>query len=171
MEIWKDINEYEGLYQISNLGRIKSLKRIVNHKKNGIQKWPEKIINYNYNKNGYVAIRLSKNSIIKRFLIHRLVAINFLTNFNNYNEVNHINSIKTDNKVENLEWCTRKHNQQHMSKLINNSNQIVINKLNGIFHYSIKEASECYNYNYSVLRDMLNNKMINKSHLIKSFSI
>lgn len=167
MEIYKDIKGYEGLYQISNYGKIKSLKRTVTHKQNGKQNWPEKIINYNYNTNGYVAIRLSKNSIIKRFLVHRLVAINFISNDKNLLEVNHKDSNKNNNHIDNLEWCTRKENQEHMSTNQNKSNILVLNINNGIYHNSIMDASKCYNYNYSTLRDILNGRNKNKSNLVK----
>ena len=107
-EIWKDIKGYEGRYQISNFGRVKSLI------------YPkEKIMNiYNFRRDGekgkgYWRVRLIKNSSYKYFFVHRLVAEAFIPNPNNYATVNHINGDKTDNRAENLEWCTQKENINH----------------------------------------------------------
>lgn len=104
-EIWKDIKEYEGRYQISNFGRVKSL---IYHK--------EKIMNiYNFRRdgekgNGYLKVRLSKNKIVRNYYIHRLVAQTFLDNPNNYKYINHKDENKQNNNVYNLEWCTQKYN-------------------------------------------------------------
>lgn len=102
MEIWKDIQGYEGCYQISNLGRIKSLK---NPK--------EKILKNNKTSRGYLEARLSSNGKIRHFSIHRLVAENFISNTNNLPEVNHIDGNKLNNNMENLEWITRSKNNLH----------------------------------------------------------
>ena len=98
-EIWQDIEEYEGIYQISNFGRI---KRLYCNKK-------EKVLKP-FIKNGYYTVRLSKKSKVKNFRVHRLIGKAFIKNPNNYNIIDHINGIKTDNKFENLEWVTHKEN-------------------------------------------------------------
>lgn len=105
-ETWKDIEGYEGLYQVSNLGNVKSLKRETNNQNCK----EDKIINKKLHKNGYYCSVLYKNGTPKEILIHRLVAKAFLKNTNNYECVNHINGIKTDNRATNLEWCTFSHN-------------------------------------------------------------
>lgn len=104
MEIWKDIKGYEGLYQISNYGRVKSLGNgNSNNSKERILK-PAKL------KDGYLYVILSKQGKRKGFKIHRLVAQAFIENPNNYPQVNHKDEDKTNNNVSNLEFCTPKYN-------------------------------------------------------------
>ena len=101
MEEWKDINGYEGLYMISNFGRIKSL-------------YQNRILKPKVDKNGYLEIGLMKNKRRKYFRVHRLVAIHFIPNDDEEKtEVNHIDENKENNHVENLEWCTREYNMKH----------------------------------------------------------
>lgn len=103
-EIWKNIKNYEGLYQVSNIGRIKSFKR------------NESIMQPNDNGKGYLQVGLSKNGKRSYFKIHRLVAEAFIPNPYSKPEVNHIDGNKQNNTVENLEWCTTKENCQHRQK-------------------------------------------------------
>lgn len=105
MEIWKDINGYEGLYQISNLGRVKS----TNYNKTGT----DKILKNGVTSNDYHNIVLSQNGKTHTHLIHRLVAEAFIPNPDNKPCINHINTVRGDNRVENLEWCTHKENSNH----------------------------------------------------------
>ena len=109
MEEWKDIEGYEGYYQISNMGRVKSLERTVWNGR-GYQKVPEKILKGMDNGKGYLRVELCKEGKVKTCRIHRLVAMAFIPNPNNLPEVNHKDKIRTNNKVENLEWCTTKYN-------------------------------------------------------------
>lgn len=101
-EIYKDIQGYEGLYQISNLGNVKSL----NYRHTG----KEKILSCGNNNKGYFVVNLCKNGKLEQFLVHRLVANAFIQNPENKPCVDHINTIRTDNRVSNLRWCTQKEN-------------------------------------------------------------
>lgn len=102
-EIWKDIEGYEGLYQVSNFGRVRSYKQ----SKKG------KILKPKLNSGGYCIIGLFKNGLQRKMLIHRLVAECFLYNVENKPFIDHINTIRTDNRVENLRWVTTKENQNN----------------------------------------------------------
>ena len=120
-EIWKDIKGYEGLYQVSNLGKVKSLKKEVNfysglYKEVKKRKYKERIINLKKTNRGYMNITLYKNGIRKHFNVHRLVADTFILNPNNLPEVNHKDGNKENNCVDNLEWVTRSENMQHSLK-------------------------------------------------------
>lgn len=112
MEVFKDVVGYEGFYKISNIGNVKSLSRTI--LKNGIYpfKSKEKNLKNRFN-NNYYYVTLCKNNTYKTFRNHRLIAMAFIPNPNNKPMVNHINGIKTDNRIENLEWCTSKENVNH----------------------------------------------------------
>ncbi len=109
-EIWKDVVGYEGLYKVSNLGRVKSLDRVVTCKDGKRQLYKGKFIKFDKNRGNYVYANLCKNGIRKNKSIHQLVAQAFIPNPNNLPEVNHIDEDKSNNRVDNLEWCDRKYN-------------------------------------------------------------
>lgn len=112
IEVWKDIAGYEGMYQVSNLGRVKSLERWVqNHGK--LQHHPEKIRTPSKRETGYLALQLYKDNKPQNCYIHRLVAEAFLPNPDNKSTVNHINGDKKDNRADNLEWSTYTENNKH----------------------------------------------------------
>lgn len=111
---WKDIQNYEDLYQISNTGLVKSLERkIIIHGKEALLK--ERILKQDDNK-GYKRVTLSKDGKTRRFLIHRLVAIHFLENLENKPMVNHIDNNPSNNNINNLEWVTHSENMIHAQK-------------------------------------------------------
>lgn len=148
-EEWRDIAGYEGLYQISNLGRVKSLKREVNIKLLNVgwakREVPELIRKQIIYKNGYAGVQLHKQQRLHLSLIHRLVAKAFIPNPDNKPEVNHKNGNKLDNRVENLEWVTRAENDKHSRKILKNicgnKPKRVICVETGIIYESTGEAS------------------------------
>lgn len=114
-EIWKDIPGYEGMYECSNYGNIKSVDRNIENSligsfiKKGIHKSPSM-------RGNYLKVALSKNGVVKQISVHRIIAETFITNFNGKKCVNHKNGIKTDNRVENLEWNSYSENTNHSYK-------------------------------------------------------
>jgi hypothetical protein len=103
-EIFKDIEGYEGLYQVSNLGNVKALGN------GGSNNSKEKILKLTKDKDGYLNITLHKQGKVKTYKIHRLVAMAFIENPNNLEQINHRDEDKANNHVTNLEWCTPKQN-------------------------------------------------------------
>jgi hypothetical protein len=165
MEVWKTIEGFEN-YEISNYGRLK-----VNLKFRKYRDYQSKILNPCKDKNGYFITALSKNGKHYPKKIHRLVAQSFLTNECNHPVVNHINGIKTDNIVENLEWCTVKHNnihaiklglsgqapgeKHHMSKLKENE---VLEILQNKYNLSQRELALFYNISKTQISNIVNKK-------------
>lgn len=121
MEEWKDIQGYEGLYQVSNLGRVKSLeRRVCNHKNGATRLIREQIITPTDNGNGYKIVGLRMKRKRQSKYVHRLVAEHFLEKPSGKDLVNHIDYDKSNNAVTNLEWCTQLENvaysAEHMKK-------------------------------------------------------
>lgn len=111
VEIWKDIEGYEKVYQVSNLGRVRSLDRIVNGKVKGFKnKVNGKILKNIKGKNGYYTVGLSLKGLVTNNYVHRLVATAFIPKLDNKPFVNHKDEDKTNNNVNNLEWITNKDN-------------------------------------------------------------
>lgn len=103
-EIWKDIEGYETLYKISNLGRVKSF-------------YKDKLLKPSINSQGYYRVNLYKKGIAKQMFIHRLVAMAFIPNPDNKPMINHLDCNPLNCKVDNLEWCTNQENVEYMTKL------------------------------------------------------
>jgi hypothetical protein len=111
-EVWKDITNYIGHYQVSNLGNVRSVDRII--KINGSDHLYKGIILKKHLSRGYHAVMLSKNNISCLKLLHRIIATEFIENPNNYPEINHKDLCRTNNNdLSNLEWCTHKENINH----------------------------------------------------------
>ena len=129
-EIWKDIENFEGLYQISSLGRVKSVDRIVHvldpkSKREYDKHFPECIKATNLDTKGYVMVSLKKDGKSSRHRIHRLVAQAFIPNPENLSQVNHKDENKENNCIDNLEWCTNNYNGKYGTRLkrISDSNK------------------------------------------------
>ena len=132
-EVWKDIVGYEGLYQVSNLGKVKSLKRKVYAGRNRMRWQYERILSNNKtNGNGYIVVSLNKESKSKNKYVHRLVAEAFLENPNNYKYINHKDQNTFNNNVNNLEFCTAQYNSTyrdaHIKRGLKHRNNLVNSK-------------------------------------------
>jgi hypothetical protein len=112
-ESWKDIDGYEGLYQASNRGRIKSLRKTITYPSGRKEVRPEAIRKLIYNKNGYTYVGLTKNKKQTLHRVHRLIAKAFVPNPNGFPEVNHEDFNKKNNDFENLKWCDKFYQNQH----------------------------------------------------------
>lgn len=141
-EIWKDIPNYEGLYQVSNTGRIKSIPHSIKANKcGGTRVTEEHIKSVTTGWHGYVWVSLCKNGKQKTHSVHRIVANAFVENKNNLPCVNHKDGNKENNTVENLEWCTVHENQIHASKngLLSKSKKVICIET-GVVYQSSGEA-------------------------------
>lgn len=140
-ELWRDIKDYKGHYQVSNLSRVKSIKF-----------GKERILKPVTNSSGYLFVKLCKDGKAKAFTVHRLVAEAFLPNPHNYSCVNHKDENKQNNNVSNLEWCTYKYNsnygtaiQRTSQKRINGkcSKKVYQYTLDGQFVREWESTAEC----------------------------
>ena len=152
-EIWEDIEGYEGLYQVSNLGRVKSLDRYVKARSHSKEFKKGKILKPRISQKGYLTVLLCKDNIGKEYRIHRLVALAFIPNPENKLEVNHIDGKKQNNCVDNLEWNTRseniKHAFAHDLKKIRNSENSHLSKLTKVQVAQIRKEYIPYDKNFS----------------------
>lgn len=164
-EIWKTIPNSDNMYEISNFGRIKSLKG-----KNNSQR----ILKPSINSKGYYSFGVSINGETKTFLLHIILAELFIPNPNNLPCINHKDGIKTNIKLNNLEWCSYSYNTLHSYKLglqKPNKNRLkiiskeVIDLETGIIFNSAKEAAFAKNINYNTLMCRLNGNIKNTTSL------
>lgn len=109
-EVWRDIKGYEGIYQVSNLGRVKSLDRKIRHSKSKFLNVKGKVLKPKIGTSGYLEVDLRQNGKHQHCRIHRLVAQAFIPNPNNFPIVNHKDENKLNANVNNLEWCNSKYN-------------------------------------------------------------
>lgn len=112
-EIWKDIKGFEGLYQISNYGRVKRVEHTVIYSNGRVRIYHETLLKAKPNIFGYYYLNLTKDKVSHSYRVHRLVAENFIPNPENLKVVNHIDEDKTNNRVDNLEWCTPAYNNSY----------------------------------------------------------
>ena len=146
-EIWKDIKDYEGLYQGSNWGRAKSLDRYIKGKGHSLQLKKGRILKPQKNRYGYLYVNLYKNGIMKHITIHKLVAEIFLPNPDNLPCVNHKDECKSNNVVNNLEWCSYSYNinfgTRNKRMIKKRCKPVVQYTLDGKFVKEWKSTAEC----------------------------
>lgn len=152
-EIWKDIEGYEGIYQVSNLGNVRSVDRYITTKNGVVKPFKGVIRSLCLNRNGYPFVTLKVKSISKTVEVHRMVAQAFLPNPNNFPCVNHKDENPQNNRVDNLEWCTYKYNSNYgntqkrksqntdYSKCVNNRDKVTIRR-----KITEKQRKEVYQY-------------------------
>ena len=160
LEEWKDIKGYPE-YQVSNLGRVKRKACVRHHKLYGNYRCVEKILKPTPTKKGYNTIKLTNSNGHKTFTVHRLVAKAFIPNINDKPQINHINGIKTDNRVENLEWVTNQENQLHAHKIgLNKTRKFNEEQVKYILYSTIATArlAEKYGVNYYTIWDIRNGR-------------
>lgn len=115
-EVWKDIEGYDGAYQVSNLGRVKSVARLTTRPcQYGVREYriPEKVLRQRMGTSGYLCVNLHHDGKQVTEMIHRLVALHFCKGYADGMTVNHIDEVKTNNRADNLEWVTQKENNNH----------------------------------------------------------
>lgn len=159
IEIWKNIKNYEGLYQASNLGRIKSLPKTISYW-NGFTKItytiPEKILSQ-HKRGGYLAIGLTKDHKQSTFSVHRLIAKTFIDNPNNLPCVNHKDENKYNNCVNNLEWCDYKYNNLYGTRTKRTCKPVKCIETGTIYNSTV-QAGKCTGINRVNITDCCNEK-------------
>lgn len=165
-EEWRNIKGFEGYYQVSNFGRVRSLDRKIYHPYDRVMtSYKGKIMKASTRNKGYLGICLTKGNKQKSFLIHRLVAEAFIPNPNGYSQVNHIDENKKNNRVDNLEWCDCKYNVNYGSCIENMKNTRTNNTYNqrpvkcletGIIYHNSNEAERKTGYKARSIRAVCN---------------
>lgn len=161
-EVWKDVIGYEGLYQVSNFGNVKSLGNEFSRKERFLKSSPQS--------KGYLTVVLQKNATRKTVLVHRLVAEHFIYNIESKSQVNHIDGDKTHNIVSNLEWVSHRENLDHAIKnnltLKGEENRnsklkdVDVIKIHSLLQKGVttKELSETYSVSYSTIDGIRTNR-------------
>ena len=146
MENWKPVKGFEGYYEVSDLGRVRRVDRLVRTgiRYNEYRNFKGRILKLHKKRNGYLTVDLSKENIVKTITVHTLVATAFLPREEGQTEVNHKNCDKADNRVSNLEWCTSRENKDHAkaNHLYHNPNRkpVKCKQTGTVFESSYKAA-------------------------------
>ena len=151
-EEWQQITEYKGLYEVSNMGQVRSLPRNTTS---------GKLLKFKTDTNGYYRVSLSKNGTVKNHFVHRLVALAFVKGFSDQNNiVNHKNEDKKDNRASNLEWCDMKYNTNYNGACFRRANwcrkPVIAIKQSKVTRFnSITEASKALNIPHGNISNVL----------------
>lgn len=170
-EIWKDVVGWEGLYQVSSMGRFKSLSREKTLGARGKKIMKSFIMKQNEVK-GYLTILFYNNSIRKKYQSHRVVANHFIENTKNKRTVNHINGNKKDNRINNLEWSSDSEQQIHAVKIglrnktlgensnLSKLNETLVKEIRELHKQKVKQnkLAITYNINRNTVSNIVNNK-------------
>lgn len=173
MEAWLDVPDYEGLYQVSDLGNFKSVERRVPGMW-GTQSVGERILKQAKKKTGYLYVTLCKGNKAECFRAHKLVAMVFCSNPENKTTINHKNGIKDDNRAVNLEFNTPQENTIHARRVLGRqigeliwNAKLVLDQQTGIFYSTLREAVKARPHlDYKQVSSWLSGKRTNKSSLI-----
>lgn len=160
-EVWKDIENYEGLYQVSNLGRVRSLDRkdAQGHRLKG------KVLSSGLNSRGYLIVILYRDGGTKNKTVHRLVASAFIPNPDNLPQINHRDEDKTNNAVSNLEWCSALYNMRYgthserVAKALERPIYVIADSNHRYYFDSIKKASELIGLKRSTVSECVRGKL------------
>jgi len=148
MEIWKDVVGYEGIYEVSSVGSIRTkIGKVTSNARYKNRIWKQRVLKLKTDKQGYKRVSLYKEGKSKDFLVHRIVAKAFIENPSNFNIINHKDGVSSNNHVSNLEWCDSYMNNNHAfdNNLIKTGSKIILEDLNtGELHRfrSMVKASE-----------------------------
>lgn len=118
-ERWKPVVGFEGYYEVSSIGRVRSVGRDITRSDGVVRHYEPRLMSLHLNTDGYSQVKLSSNHVSRYYSVHRLVAMAFIANPENLPEVNHIDAVRTNNTVENLEWCTHGDNIRYSIQLGN----------------------------------------------------
>lgn len=166
-EIWKDVKGFEGVYQVSNLGRVRGVDRDIKCSNGSILHFKGKDIRTWIKDNGYVYVDFYINGKQKHFYVHRLVASAFIPNYDEEKTIiNHKDEDKTNNRIENLEWCTHVYNLSYGTApyrrgiAISNGNKKRIRNSKGEEFESVGDAALKYNCNASSISNNLKGRTL-----------
>ena len=172
-ELWRDIRGYEGLYQVSSHGNVKSIDRIIRDKNGRVKISKGRLLAFTVEKDGYFQLHLSKGNVSKLFKVHKLVAEAFIQPIKGKNLVNHKNGLKQINHVKNLEWVNNKENTQHAHKLglinylvgedhpkaiLTNRKVLRIRELHSTGNYTQVSLAKLFNVSVSAVAGVLNGR-------------
>lgn len=172
MEIWKDVIGFESNYSVSSLGRVKRKASLFVRSDGVVRSFRERLLGGNLNKK-YHFVALQGGSVSKKYPVHRLVAAAFIPNPDNKPEVNHKNGVRSDNRVANLEWCTKSENAVHSIEVLGNHHggcpmKRVMDVSTKIEYESIAEAAKMLGVPTSSVKNILHGRVKKtKGHILK----